>query len=569
MARLRPAEPEAEATEQEVEVISISSDDEPQHSNARSQSKAIARDTALRQSSANSTRHTQSVPKRPRLGKGGGWTGWEETEVKMTRSGKENVDPGEVSGRPSAAQDDLERQVRQEELSTRILKERPLHLSYWVRGEQGRYWSHNTYRGPNNAKVKITYCCTRAESEAAAQMFLIEPVVGFDMEWKSRGGKGIKGNISLIQIACEDKIALFHIALHSGSSVSELVAPSLRKIIESPSVSKSGVAIMNADGQRLRRCMRLDPKGLFELSFLHRIVKYGHRKPELVSKKLVKLTYLAHDHLGRPLHKGPVRTSDWTKPLTQQQIDYAASDAYAGFRLYHAMETKRLKMSPVPPRPAHAELKLPLRMTDDDDEPDKILAEPIMAVSSNADGASSTSSRLLPRDAPWAGPVLGGAVDSMQNTGLVANPTSKRALSALRALRKRVSLKTHVPEVLLVADATLVQLATMRSRSHEDLAKTPACQAWTALLVTHGIDLAGFLSKHAPIIAGAGGEPVAAELAAPVVSVHSMSGSFEDRNPAREETSSEDIGRDDDSGESDDEEVFQSADVQTFVRAPR
>ncbi len=40
----------------------------------------------------------------------------------------------------------------------------------------------------------------------------------------------------------------------------------------------------------------------------------------------------------------------------------AASDSYAGFHLYHVLETRRRAMTPVPPRPAHAELNLPIRL---------------------------------------------------------------------------------------------------------------------------------------------------------------------------------------------------------------
>ena len=127
------------------------------------------------------------------------------------------------------------------------------------------------------------------------------------MEWCYRATKGIKGNISLIQVACEDKIALFHIAKHDGRTVAELLAPSLRKLIEDPHIFKCGVAVNNADGNRLRRYMRLEPQGMFELSHLHRVVKWAKRDPSKVNKKLVQLTHLAQEHLGRPLFKGDVR----------------------------------------------------------------------------------------------------------------------------------------------------------------------------------------------------------------------------------------------------------------------
>ena len=48
---------------------------------------------------------------------------------------------------------------------------------------------------------------------------------------------------------------------------------------------------------------------------------------------------------------------------TDRCID-AASDSYAGFRLYHTMENKRKALSPTPPRPAFAELNLPILLAD-------------------------------------------------------------------------------------------------------------------------------------------------------------------------------------------------------------
>lgn len=41
----------------------------------------------------------------------------------------------------------------------------------------------------------------------------------------------------------------------------------------------------------------------------------------------------------------------------------AASDSYAGFQLYHTLEHKRLALDPTPPRPYHAELNLPIRLS--------------------------------------------------------------------------------------------------------------------------------------------------------------------------------------------------------------
>jgi ribonuclease D len=227
-----------------------------------------------------------------------------------------------------------------------------------------RWWSHALYRGPDDKPVTILYSRNKAESEAIAKQFLHEPVVGFDMEWPwdSHKRHRLQEKIGLIQVACEDKIGLFHIGLHPGRTTDDLIAPSLRRIIESSDIAKTGVAILSSDMARLARFFKLKPQGALELSHLHRLVTFGGRKPELINTKLVSLATLVEEHLGLPLSKGSVRTSNWSKALNQKQKDYAASDAYAGFMLFHCMNAKRALMTPMPPLPLLAEKYLPFSM---------------------------------------------------------------------------------------------------------------------------------------------------------------------------------------------------------------
>jgi hypothetical protein len=50
--------------------------------------------------------------------------------------------------------------------------------------------------------------------------------------------------------------------------------------------------------------------------------------------------------------------------VVNDEFSDAATDPYACLCLYHAMEAKRKALNPVPPRPAHAELNLPIRLAD-------------------------------------------------------------------------------------------------------------------------------------------------------------------------------------------------------------
>ncbi|KAI1770011.1 ribonuclease H-like domain-containing protein [Hypoxylon cercidicola] len=223
------------------------------------------------------------------------------------------------------------------------------------------WWNHIYYRGPDNQAIEILYSDSSALSESIAQTFLKEPVLGFDMEWPMDADTRtrLQEKVALIQIACESRIALFHIALHDGKTSEEIIAPSLRRIIESPAILKVGVAILSADFKRLKENFGLQPRGAFELSHLHSLVCYGSRGQKFVTTRLWKLADQVRLHLGLPLQKDAVRQSDWSKPLNEEQRTYAANDAYAGYMLFHCMNAKRLKMIPVLPLPKLAESYLP------------------------------------------------------------------------------------------------------------------------------------------------------------------------------------------------------------------
>ncbi|KAI1132784.1 hypothetical protein F5Y10DRAFT_230768 [Nemania abortiva] len=174
------------------------------------------------------------------------------------------------------------------------------------------------------------------------------------MEWPWDADKRskLKDKVALIQLASERKVGLFHISLHEGDTVDDLIAPSLKAIIESSKIIKAGVAIMKADFSRLKTYFNLEPKGAFELSHLYNLVAYGPTNPRRVTTRLHSLSGQVEQHLGLPLWKGDVRTSDWSRPLTFSQTHYAANDVYAGYMLFHCMNAKRLAMDPVPPFPS-------------------------------------------------------------------------------------------------------------------------------------------------------------------------------------------------------------------------
>ncbi|KAL4797242.1 ribonuclease H-like domain-containing protein [Aspergillus venezuelensis] len=228
-----------------------------------------------------------------------------------------------------------------------------------------QWWSHRLYKNQDGKDITVYYCPSLAITEKVAQLFVNEPVLGFDMEWQMAAStySSIQDNISVIQLASRDRIAIFHISKFSPNlKLDDLVSPTLKRIIEDDKILKCGVCI-KGDCTRLRKFMGIDACGTFELSHLHKLITYCYTNPKLINKYRVKLTELAEMHLGLPLAKDTdVRCSDWSGALTVKQAHYAAADAFAGYMLFQTMEAKRKALDPVPPLPEFDELDRPIRI---------------------------------------------------------------------------------------------------------------------------------------------------------------------------------------------------------------
>ncbi|OAA54299.1 3 -5 exonuclease helicase [Niveomyces insectorum RCEF 264] len=247
-------------------------------------------------------------------------------------------------------------------------------------GTPASFWSYTLYRKnavavenaatvsstSNDTHVKVHYCKSKHTTErVCTQYFADEPLLGFDLEWMydATRWQGPRRNVCLVQLASPSRIGLFHLAVYPGQD--DLVAPALRRILEDPAVLKTGVAI-KGDATRLRTFLRVEMRGMLELSHLHKLVKYSRTgEVRLVNKKLVPLAAQVAEHLRLPMFKGhDVRAGDWSKPLNMDQIIYSASDAYAAVQIYSVLEKQRQELTPAPPRPAFAELNLPIKLAD-------------------------------------------------------------------------------------------------------------------------------------------------------------------------------------------------------------
>ncbi|ERT02048.1 hypothetical protein HMPREF1624_00345 [Sporothrix schenckii ATCC 58251] len=254
-------------------------------------------------------------------------------------------------------------------------------------GSPESYWSYALYRNiqtdkkaddkddnsddaaTNPAKkspttVKVHYCKSKLTTERVCQeYFLDEPLLGFDLEWMPNATRwdSARRNVCLVQLASPSRIGLFHLSLYPAKD--DLMAPTLRRILEDASSIKAGVCI-RGDATRMRKFLNVDMRGVMELSHLHKLVTYSKSgETSLINKKLVSLSFQVQQHLRLPMFKGQdVRASDWSKPLQMDQIIYSASDAYAAVQIFSVLEMQRESLDPKPPRPAFAELNLPIKL---------------------------------------------------------------------------------------------------------------------------------------------------------------------------------------------------------------
>ena len=166
--------------------------------------------------------------------------------------------------------------------------------------------------------------CKTIEEELRAATFL-----GFDSESKPTFQVGeVSTGPHLIQLATEHKAYLFHVNLSTLKF--------LQPILSNPKQIKVGFGLKNdkhifhKKGIELESCVDL-AKGFSHFGF----------KQQMGVQKAVALL------LGQYLAKSKkVGTSNWArKPLTSQQISYAAADAYAALLVF--LELKKRKVLPI------------------------------------------------------------------------------------------------------------------------------------------------------------------------------------------------------------------------------
>lgn len=162
---------------------------------------------------------------------------------------------------------------------------------------------------------------TEAELDAAVAVLRQETVLGFDTETRPNFRKGHTHFPALVQLATAEivfLVQLVHVPMNAA----------LAAILADPGIIKAGVSIGDDMRELQKRCP-FAPAGLVDLGNVARSL---HIKTQ-------GLRNLTANFFGCRISKGP-RCSNWELPeLAPRQISYAATDAWAGRRLYCRMRS--------------------------------------------------------------------------------------------------------------------------------------------------------------------------------------------------------------------------------------
>jgi len=154
------------------------------------------------------------------------------------------------------------------------------------------------------------------ELARAREDFAQEAVVGLDTETRPAFRKGESYSPSLVQVATAKAVYLFQIQQHDCSSA-------LRDLLSSEQTTKAGASIAY-DLRQLKQVFPFEEKAVVDVGWAakrHKLEQTGVRN-------------LAALFLGFRIPKG-AKTTNWSAPrLSQQQIQYAATDAWACRELY-------------------------------------------------------------------------------------------------------------------------------------------------------------------------------------------------------------------------------------------
>jgi ribonuclease D len=163
---------------------------------------------------------------------------------------------------------------------------------------------------------EVTLVATSLELERAMEELRTESVVGLDTETRPAFRKGESYLPCLVQVATARRVHVFQLSrLDFSAAVSELMG--------SPAIVKTGIGLSYDLGQ-LKRLFPFETAAVVDVGEVAKRLGFAQSG----------VRNLAGLFLGFRIPKG-AQTSNWAAPhLSEQQIRYAATDAWACRELY-------------------------------------------------------------------------------------------------------------------------------------------------------------------------------------------------------------------------------------------
>jgi ribonuclease D len=170
---------------------------------------------------------------------------------------------------------------------------------------------------------RIDLVTTPSQAQAAWAELAAAPVWGFDTESKPTFFKDqLSEGPHIVQLATLHKAWIFQLHdLECRAAVAQLLAL--------PGVIKAGFGLGD-DRKRITSKLGVEPADVLELNTVFR--ERGYRK-DMGVKAAVAVLFNR-----RFIKSRKATTSNWANPrLTEAQLIYAANDAYAAVRVFHAL----------------------------------------------------------------------------------------------------------------------------------------------------------------------------------------------------------------------------------------
>jgi ribonuclease D len=160
------------------------------------------------------------------------------------------------------------------------------------------------------------------EMRAVVEVLKSAKELGFDTETKPSFRKGEVFKVAMLQLSTETEA--FVIRLHYLTDFEVL-----KSIFENKEVLKVGVAIRD-DLKQLQKVFKFEPQNFIELQAVAKAKGLKNFGLKTMSEEVLQAT----------ISKGPKMTNWEAQVLTDQQITYAATDAWIGLILFNKIKSQ-------------------------------------------------------------------------------------------------------------------------------------------------------------------------------------------------------------------------------------